>query len=234
MGAVPNKPQTERTSNSIKTVSNQFKSPTCFAHATATAIVEARKHYDGTTLSHKHLVAKIVDKHLLPDGRGGHVSEVLKWQSRRCSYMDECQIYKISLVKRVLSSKRVIVASFSLNQMQRANLFAFYRTYPSTHVIEKSDINKKRNDYQGIQFKRAKKDIDGHAVVITGSGRCDEGLYWIVKNSWGNNYADKGYFRMMHNAFGKMRYYILYDDSMENSHEQLLKDILIDHILTNQ
>mmetsp|Transcript_39158 Transcript_39158/g.94060 ORF Transcript_39158/g.94060 Transcript_39158/m.94060 type:complete len:661 (-) Transcript_39158:22-2004(-) len=33
-----------------------------------------------------------------------------------------------------------------------------------------------------------------HAVVVVGWGQRDEEKYWIVRNSWGENFGDKGYF----------------------------------------
>lgn len=39
--------------------------------------------------------------------------------------------------------------------------------------------------------------VTGHAVVIMGWGEENGIPYWIVRNSWGNNWGDKGYFKII-------------------------------------
>jgi len=38
-----------------------------------------------------------------------------------------------------------------------------------------------------------------HAVVIVGYGTIDEVDYWLVRNSWGTDWADQGYFKIVRN-----------------------------------
>ena len=47
--------------------------------------------------------------------------------------------------------------------------------------------------------------VEGHAVVI--SGWTDN--YWKFKNSWGEEFADKGFFRIMKDAL-EFRFYDVY------------------------
>ena len=46
--------------------------------------------------------------------------------------------------------------------------------------------------YDGISQR-----IGGHAIVLMGWGEYNNKKYWIVRNSWGNDWGDKGYFKIL-------------------------------------
>ena len=56
-------------------------------------------------------------------------------------------------------------------------------------VYYDADCNSKNPSYAG-----------GHAIVVVGFGTDpSKGDYWIVRNSWGLNWGDKGYIKMSRN-----------------------------------
>ncbi len=48
------------------------------------------------------------------------------------------------------------------------------------------------------QWDRKSKEIGGHAVVVVGFGENEDGVkYWLVRNSWGTEWGDNGYFKIL-------------------------------------
>merc|ERR1719191_573141 len=48
----------------------------------------------------------------------------------------------------------------------------------------------------GIYSYKEGKRVGGHAVKIVGWGKDLDTFYWIVQNSWGPNWGEKGFFRI--------------------------------------
>jgi len=67
--------------------------------------------------------------------------------------------------------------------------FRYYKGGIYRHTGLKSEVNQVGNGFE----------VTNHAVTIVGYGHCDKenADYWIVKNSWGDQWGEEGYFRIL-------------------------------------
>lgn len=80
---------------------------------------------------------------------------------------------------------------------------ASYMVYPSWQAFFQNERTKTRVYTADDQDGSIDIEGGGHAVAIIGWGKTDTGVdYWIIRNSWGIGWGDKGYFRMQANLFG--------------------------------
>eukprot|EP01084_Bolivina_argentea_P183948 317355_1 len=222
MGALPPTKETERTANDKSVVvSNQGKYGNCYAHALANVIIETEHRIIGRSPSnHQDLVSKIVYWHELDHEKGSGATD-----SEMCGILDHLydehrikyqKIYSKNQIKKVIDSGRVVLATYKLTKGGWSNFSSFFSEYPRDWVIERSDIDKLIQKYNGIEDsvlckKKQGKHGGGHAVVIVGYGTDEsKGIYWKIKNSWGSEHADDGYFRVMPNALNFKMYLDIY------------------------
>jgi len=67
------------------------------------------------------------------------------------------------------------------------------RNQPATIEI---NIDLKFKTYEGgVHIRSCVGGVEGHAVTLVGYNLKDK--YWIVKNSWGENWEESGYMKLM-------------------------------------
>ena len=88
------------------------------------------------------------------------------------------------------------------------NFETFYNTNPSTAIYSNTNVIM---DIDGCEFNDCSNlgyTNDGHAVCITGWGIENGQKYWEVRNSWGEEWADKGYCKIAFTDINNLKYYI--------------------------
>jgi hypothetical protein len=84
--------------------------------------------------------------------------------------------------------------------MNTGPLVVGFTVYQSFMDFYKNPANAKKVYTPKVKHAAGSKDtmIGGHAVTLIGWGTDEEGnAYWLIRNSWGRNWADEGYFRLL-------------------------------------
>ncbi|XP_050355878.1 cathepsin L-like proteinase [Nymphalis io] len=182
----------------ISSIKNQGSCGSCWAFATTAAVEGALARSNGARnldLSEQSLVdcAWGYDNY---GCKGGMLDRVFKYVLKHGIpteedyglYLEEngfCAIDNMTDVYRIRGFAQVSV--LSVNAMK----VALYKYGPVTVAINSSPIIQYRN---GIFYDPdCNEDHYNHAVTVVGYGVRDGATYWIVKNSWGEDWGEDGY-----------------------------------------
>ena len=195
------------------TSKDQGKTHTCYAYAIAGIIVLASDRVHGRKkLNFNEIKDKIVRNYGGKDG--GDVDYILLNTGLLGEYRLRCNEIKCDEAIEILElpNPRPIIATFYLNAEQWNSLSNFYDKNPDG-ILYKEDLKKYYDPKQ-------ESSSGGHAIIIMGIGLYvdSRGLtmfdrfrfhYFKIVNSWGDNWANKGFFKVSVGAI-KFKFYDVY------------------------
>ena len=154
-------------------------SGTCYAHAAATVVRAAERRIVGRKLEEHHvMVRRLVDKY---GTKGVPPSNWMAILKAECSPRQlQCREVDSSGAAHVIDLGRAILLRFALTKAQWKEFFIFFKRTPSATLDSDSLSDSSVGEFEG------------HAVVIVGQ----DDKSWKIKNSWGDDFADGGYFQM--------------------------------------
>lgn len=172
-------------------VKNQGKTPTCYAYAIAGIICLASKRVHGRpTLDFYQIKDKIIQNY--GEKEGGDVDKILMNTKLLSEYRLRCREISINDAIGILvnENQRPILATFYLSGKEWNGLSHYFNKFPDG-ILKKEDLI----NYYDSRFE---SQSGGHAVIIMGcyyrqtqNGKI---YYFKIANSWGNNWANNGYF----------------------------------------
>jgi C1A family cysteine protease len=104
----------------------------------------------------------------------------------------DAQQFKISTYHSVANAHEV--QSALAEEMPVAIGFTVYKSFESFDVAETGIVP---------MPKAGESQLGGHAVLVVGYKKIDGKLYFIIRNSWGTDWGDKGYCYMPEEFFTK-------------------------------
>jgi hypothetical protein len=169
--------QTSVASLVSQTVSNQGRFGTCYAHAAATSIRAAEKLIR-TPEDKSQMLARIVRRFGID---GGDSEEVLKVECPRKGL--KYHWVNQQGVVNAINHNLPVLTSFAMTKKGWNAFFEFFQKFPKGVWTTMPDM---------------RGPIDGaHAVQIVGKTP----RHWKLKNSWGDNWGDNGYFRISKDVY---------------------------------
>jgi C1A family cysteine protease len=186
-----------RQQGKVTPIKNQKNCGACWAFASTQAI---ESHY---AIKYNKLVElsqqQIIDCDKVGHGcHGGFHFEALDYVKRQGGIMSEddykyeekkgeCRFNENKVVAKVASYLNV---TSDENEMARA-------VAEIGPIVVGADAQWWQFYWRGIADPRLCSDVNNHAVLIVGYGEERGKQYWIIKNSWGERWGEKGYMRLI-------------------------------------
>ncbi|XP_078391576.1 cathepsin W-like [Cetorhinus maximus] len=184
-----------RDCNSVTTVKNQgTQCNSCWAFAVV-ANVESQ-----WAIKTKKLISlstqEVLDCADAGDCYGGYIDRAFYNMIRKGFMREEDYKYKGNVGACHIINDEIVVkvkgCEFLVDDESAMKQYVALNGTITTLVNMKQLQNYKR----GIIRSNCPPDTTDHAVLIVGYGVESRGPYWIVKNSWGESWGEKGYFRI--------------------------------------
>jgi cathepsin H len=194
-----------RDHDGVSPVKNQGSCGSCWTFSTVGALEahELLKYKSFTPLSEQQLVdcAGDFDNHGCEGGLPSHAFEYITVQSHGIStetaypYVAKDEACTVNPSTYALN---VVGGSVNITEGDEVALAeALYTNGPVSVAFEVVDgfRDYKTGVYTSDVCKNSTQDVN-HAVLAVGYGTEDGTPYWLVKNSWGTDWGDEGYFKI--------------------------------------
>jgi len=186
-----------RSKGAVTGVKDQKQCGSCWAFSAVGAMEGAHKIKSGKLLSFSE--QELVDCSNAGDCGGGWQKTALQWYEKK--YADGESAYPYTARNgtcKYSSVKDTGVKSISVSSVKSKDVNSFKAALAKTPVSISVDANSKgwQSYKSGILSSNCGTRTD-HAVLMVGWGKSGSQEYWIVKNSWGTSWGEKGYVRIL-------------------------------------
>ena len=186
---------------------NQKECKSCYVHAVATIL----EYWAGSPLSHQYILDCSRNAKNRGCRRGGFMQSVLEWlHFRRIPIDDDVEFTRSDSKCHIKNAtKNVVVFDFDSFRGEKHLDNVIWTSGPvATDVYLTNELQTWHGG--GIMKPSQCGVLKGqkHSVAIVGYGPD----YWLIKNSWGTNWADNGYAKLQRGTntcgIGKENFYI--------------------------
>ncbi|KAG8050613.1 hypothetical protein GUJ93_ZPchr0009g2250 [Zizania palustris] len=200
-----------RNKGAVTPVKNQNPCNSCWAFAAVATVESQHKIRTGELVSLSEQEVLDCDRNDQRGCGGGWAKNALEWIKAKGGVMTEAAYpyvtYQQQYCYSSAAARRVgkIVAVRQLAAGSEAALTTAVAVQPVAVMIEAKINNYNMQHYRGGIYEGPCTKEVNHVVTVVGYGRDDVHRtdYWILKNSWGQKWGDKGFMYLRKGADGR-------------------------------